>query len=212
MKALIINYNRLSLPLRMACWLQSHCIEPIIIDNNSDYIPLLEFYANRCPFQVIRMEQNYGHLVVWRKNLLKRLNITGDYIVTDPDLDLSGIPSDFLCVLEEGLRKYPQFDKCGFSLEINDLTNEGTINWEQPFWKHPLDNRYFNAIIDTTFALYKTPIFSYNGIRTNRPYTAVHVPWKYEFAEDLPEDEQHYYKTQSESYSEHTNVRWRNKE
>ena len=192
----------------MCNFLQNHGLEPIIIDNNSDYIPLLEYYATRCPYYVLRMDRNYGHQVIWSQNVLKRLEIEGNYIVTDPDLDLSGIPDDFLNVLEEGLRRYPQFDKCGFSLEINDVKiQQCTIDWETKFWQHPLDDRYFNAQIDTTFALYKTPIFSYNGIRTNRPYTAIHVPWEYDWVKDLPEDEQYYYATQNEDTASHTHVR-----
>ena len=211
MKALIIVFNRLQLPVKMATFLQNRNIEPIFIDNHSDYQPLLEYYLSRCPYQVLRMDRNYGHQVVWLKGILNRLSITGPYIVTDPDLDLSGIPDDFLSVLEEGLKKYPQFDKCGFSLEINDIKNQGTIDWETSFWKHPLDSMYFAAQIDTTFALYKTPIFSYNAIRTNRPYTAIHVPWMFSDLSELPEDERYYFNTQGKSYSEHSHLTGREK-
>lgn len=206
-KCLIINYNRISLPVQLAHWCFNNGLEPVIIDNNSDYIPLLEYYAQRCPFQVLRMEQNYGHQVVWTQNILQRLGIKDKYIVTDPDLDCSNIPADFLEVLEEGLRRYPQFDKCGFSLETEGATSQGIIDWESQFWKYPLDDRYFNAAIDTTFALYKTPAFSYKGIRTNRPYTAIHVPWTYDHVRDLPADEQHYYRTQNEDTASHTHVK-----
>ena len=154
-KALIINFNRISLPIQLAYWCFNNGLEPLIVDNNSDYPPLIEYYEQRCPFQVVRMEQNYGHMVVWKQELLKRLGITGHYIVTDPDLDCSNIPPDFLSVLEEGLRRYPQFDKCGFSLETDGATSPGTVEWESQFWQHPLDDRYYDAAIDTTFALYK---------------------------------------------------------
>lgn len=207
MKVLIINYNRITLPIQLSHWCFNNNLDPVIIDNNSDYIPLLEYYSQRCPFQVIRMDQNYGAHVVWKQGLLKQLGITGKYIVTDPDLDLSNIPADFLSVLEEGLRRYPQFDKCGFSLEIQGIKNQGTIDWETPFWQHPLDSMYFNAAVDTTFALYKTPLFSYKGIRTNRPYVATHIPWNYDHIKDLPEDERYYYQTQNEDTASHTHVK-----
>lgn len=209
MKALIIVFNRLQLPVKLATFLANHNITPVLIDNNSDYPPLMDYYHSRCPFTVMHMNKNYGHTVVWNPEttILQRLGITGPYIVTDPDLDLSGIPDDFLSVLEAGLMKYPQFDKCGFSLEINDIKNQGTIDWETKFWQHPLDEMYFNAQIDTTFALYKTPVFSYNALRTNRPYCAVHVPWYYDQFEDLPEDEKFYYSTQNSNVAEHTHVK-----
>jgi hypothetical protein len=202
MKALLIVYNRLELPKKMADFLFSHGIDPVFIDNNSDYPPLLEYYKTT-PYEVIKMDQNYGYKVVWEQDILKRLNITGNYIVTDPDLDLSGIPDDFLSVLEEGLRRYPRFDKCGFSLEINDLphTEFNPINYEKQFWQHPLDSMYFKAAIDTTFALYKVPYHSFNALRTNRPYTCRHRPWYYFDFEDMPEDEQYYFKTCKESHS-----------
>ena len=105
-------YNRLQLPVKIADWLWEINVDPIFVDNNSDYPPLLEYYKTT-PYQIIRMPQNYGYKVVWEQNLLEKLGITGNYIVTDPDLDLTGIPDDFLSVLEEGLNRYPQFDKCG---------------------------------------------------------------------------------------------------
>lgn len=212
-KALIINFNRISLPVKLALWCANHGLEPVFIDNNSDYPPLLKYYHSRCPFTVMHMNKNYGHTVVWNPEttIFQRLGITGPYIVTDPDLDLSGIPDDFLSVLEAGLIKYPQFDKCGFSLEINNIKNQGTIDWETPFWQHPLDDMYFNAAIDTTFALYKTPVFSYNAIRTNRPYTAVHVPWMFSDLSELPEDEQYYFNTQNENTKSHSHLTGRDK-
>lgn len=186
----------------MADFLFSHGIDPVFVDNNSDYPPLLEYYKTT-PFKVIRMHQNYGYKVVWDQNILERLGITGNYIVTDPDLDLTGIPDDFLSILEEGLRRYPEYDKCGFSLEINDLppTDFCPANYEKQFWQHKLDDKYFKAPIDTTFALYKVPYHSFNAIRTNRPYTAKHMPWYYFDFEDMPIDEQYYFRTTRESHS-----------
>lgn len=202
MKALIILYNRLDLPRKMADFLFLHGISPVFIDNNSDYPPLLEYYKTT-KYEVIRMDKNYGYQVVWQQGILSRLNITGNYIVTDPDLDLSGIPDDFLSILEEGLRRYPQYDKCGFSLEINDIapTEFSPAVYEKQFWQHPLDEMYFQAPIDTTFALYKVPYHSFNALRTNRPYTCRHMPWYYFDFEDMPEDEQYYFRTTRESHS-----------
>ena len=207
MRVLIINYNRLTLPLNMANWLSVRGCTPIFIDNNSDYPPLLKYYST-CPYKVVRMNKNYGHRVVWEQNILDALRINTEYIVTDPDLDLSGIPDDFLRILIEGLQKYPSVHKCGFSLEIEDVINNEEYNggktireWEDIFWKYPLDKMYFDAQIDTTFALYRRGIrrYSYSAIRTNRPYTARHVPWYYDDMGELPEDEQYYFKTANES-------------
>ena len=199
MKVLIINYNRLILPSALADWVYLRGLDPVFIDNNSDYEPLLKYY-NHCHYEVVMMDRNYGKGVVWDQGVLERLNIKGEYIVTDPDLDLTGIPDNFLSVLRWGLLRYPQFNKCGFSLEIDDVTDESiyfmgqTIKqWEHQFWINPIDAEYFNASIDTTFALYNTDMFSLNALRTNRPYTARHVPWYYD--QHKPKDELYYLQT-----------------
>jgi hypothetical protein len=207
MKALIINYNRLKLPSGMADWLFTHGVEPIIIDNHSDYPILIEYYASLCPYRVIHMDKNYGHRVIWEQGILNKLGITGEYIVTDPDLDLSGVPDDFLKVMQEGLTKYPQFDKCALSLEINDLPNSPEGNYirghEAKYWKNALDDKYFHADTDTTFALYRAGVtwYSHSAIRTNRPYTCKHVPWYYIDFNSLSEEDKYYFRSANDSSS-----------
>lgn len=207
MKCLILNYNRVTLPVKMADWCAKHGLVPIFIDNCSDYPPLLEYYKNSS-YQVVRLEKRiWGSKFVWSEGILDKLKIVGNYIVTDPDLDLSGVPADFLSVMEAGLKKYPSFTKCGLSLEINDITNENiyfqgkTIKgWESQYWSNSLDPLYFNAPVDTTFAMYKVRHFRYEALRINRPYTAKHVPWYYIDIKSLPEDEQYYIETASRTF------------
>jgi hypothetical protein len=207
MKVLIINFNRLQLPVRLADWVAARGCEPIFIDNNSDYPPLLQYYENT-PYMVWRLHHNYGHTVVWDLQMAQALKITGRYIVTDPDLNMEGVPTDFLKVMGAGLDKYPQFDKCGLSLEVNDLpdTEEGlkvrTI-FEAKMWAKPLDAHYYEAPTDTTFAMYREGVYHYShsAIRTARPYTCRHVPWYYKNFASLPEDEQYYFTTANSSSS-----------
>ena len=207
MKTLIIIRNRLTLAVKLADWCYFNELEPIFIDNGSDYPPLLDYYKTS-KYQVHFLNGNYGHTCIWNPNLniLGNLGITGRYIVTDPDLDLSGVPGDFLKVMNEGLDKYQKYDKCALSLEINDLPNseEGifiSTRCETKYWTKPLDALYFHADTDTTFALYREGVkeYNHNAIRTNRPYTAKHVPWYYLDVTQLPEDEQYYLKTAGNS-------------
>ncbi|HEX2920185.1 MAG TPA: glycosyltransferase family 2 protein [Bacteroidales bacterium] len=207
MVVFIINYNRLTLPRNIADWCHAHGLEPVIVDNNSNYPLLLEYYEE-CPYQVIMLERNYGHKCIWDLGLIDELEIKDRYIITDPDLDLSGVPDDFLDVMSKGLDKYPSYDKCGLSLEINDLpdSDEGRFirsNCEAGYWTKPLDPLYFHADTDTTFALYRenSREYNYNAIRTNRPYTARHIPWYYTDFNLLPEDEQYYFNSASRSSS-----------
>lgn len=188
-------------------WCIDNDLIPIIIDNNSNYKPLLDWY-DYTDIQIIRLTENYGHTVLWQlKNTLDKLVGNDRYIVTDPDLNYTGIPKDFLSVLNKGLDKYPDYDKCGLSLEINDLPNteEGVFiqKHEFKYWKNPLDDMYFHADTDTTFALYREGVreYNHNAIRTNRPYTCHHLSWYYTDWESMPEDEQHYFRTANESAS-----------
>lgn len=205
MKAIIINFNRLELTKATAIWCASMGLEPIIIDNCSTYEPLLEWYAH-CDFKVVRMDKNYGHKVIWTNWMFRELGIKDKYILTDPDLDLSGVPRDFLEVMEEGLKKYPKFERIGLSLEIDDLPNNDlgrqVYKHELRFWNKPLDELYFDAEVDTTFALQKIGMYStYNSLRINKPYTARHIPWYYDDIEKLSIDEQNYLKTAGASFS-----------
>lgn len=190
----------------MADWLYERGVDPVFIDNYSDYSPLLEFYKNS-PYQVIRLYSNFGHTVVWNEtiNILRRLKINGRYIVTDPDLDLNGVPDDFLDMLNRGLELYP-VDKCALSLEINDLPNsaEGIFirAHEAKYWKDPFNDLFFKADTDTTFALYRAGTkYTHSAVRTNRPYTCRHIPWYYTDFNLLSDEEKHYFITANNSSS-----------
>lgn len=205
MKAIIINFNRLSLTKDTATWCSDMGLEPIIIDNCSNYPPLLEWYKE-CKFRVVRMDKNYGHKVIWSNWMFRELGITDKYILTDPDLDFSTVPKDFLAVMEEGLRRYPKYERIGFSLEIDDLPNtplgRSVYKHEIRFWDKPLDELYFDAEVDTTFCMHKiVPYNTYNSLRINKPYTVRHLPWYYSDFEVLADDERNYLSSANESFS-----------
>jgi hypothetical protein len=200
--AFIINYNRLILPKNMADFLsKNENIEVYIIDNNSTYEPLLDWYK-QCPYKVIPMSENYGHTVFWDKNLYNEYVKEGYYILSDSDLDLSSIPDDWLDVLLEGLNKFT-YAKVGFSLKTDDLPESKfraeIVAWESQFCvpkARRLDDMYTEAHIDTTFSLHRTNEHGiYSSVRVNSPYTAKHVPWYYTDFDVLPEDEKHYFNT-----------------
>lgn len=158
----------------------------------------------------MHMNRNFGHTVVWlpEASILQRLGLLHErYIVTDSDLDLSGVPDDFLAIMDGGLTMYPKYDKCGLSLEIKDLPNYPEGNFirkhEAKYWNKPLDKNFFHAETDTTFALYREGVteYSYSAIRCNRPYTARHVPWYYKDFESLSEEDKYYFRSANESSS-----------
>lgn len=153
---------------------------PVLVDNASTYPPLLE-WLDHCGAEVIRLDQNYGPWVAWSKGLIAGFD---RFVITDSDLDLSGVPDDVLDVLEEGFREYPSAWKVGLSLEIDDLPpgpiRDRVIEWEKRFWQDRV-GRYFIAPVDTTFALYDPKRFRGDwytpALRADRPYTARHLPW-----------------------------------
>lgn len=111
MKTFVIIYNRLWIPKTMCEWLSVRGCDIIIVDNHSDYEPLLAWYASK-PFEIVHMANNYGHCVVWDSGMLDHFLASGErYILTDPDLDLSGVPDDFVTILGRGLDEYPHKPK-----------------------------------------------------------------------------------------------------
>ena len=86
MKAYIISRNRLTLTVNMADWLADF-VEPIIVDNDSDYPPLLRYYET-CLYKVIRVDTNLGSEVIWKTGIVDDYSSGESYLVTDPDLDM----------------------------------------------------------------------------------------------------------------------------
>ena len=189
----------------MLLWLEGCGYKNInIIDNNSDYKPLLDFYT-KCTHKVIRMKKNYGHTVFYdsRRFLFKRL--FNFYILSDPDLaPIEGCPNDFSEQFLNIMADYPEYYKVGFSLMIDDLPDnyKGTISWEAQFWKYPLESsKYpcaiYQAAIDTTFALNSPSIYHtrqdlLKAIRTGKPYQLRHLPW---YVTSLNNEEANYVNT-----------------
>jgi len=184
---------------------------PILIDNNSDYPPLLDWYQE-CPYEVVRLRENLGHHAPWLSGTVQ-LDNARLYVVTDCDLDIEGVPEDVLEVLERPfLWKNTGVVKSGLGLRIDDLPEWQTEvrEWESRFWRKRVagDPLFYDAMIDTTFALYQqsTPpavamrVRPGNSVRTGEPYVARHMPW-YLDAENLDEENAHYFETAGRSNS-----------
>ena len=174
-------------------------LEPIVLDNASTYPPLLEWYDTN-PCRVIKLGFNYGHKCLWSSGLFqKEIKDAPYYILTDPDFDMSTCPLDIIDKLKEGLIKYNQ-PKCGLAIKIDDLPDEYPLKqqvliWETPFWSKPLENDFYSAPIDTTFALHdakKCRSHMIGGIRTGGAYTVRHLPF-YLTPENIDEEIAYYF-------------------
>lgn len=194
MKAFIIMFNRVTMPKAMAEYLSDTC-EVILVDNNSTYPHLLEWY-NGCPYKIIWMKENR---ITWEDWLQKVLKTFHDryFIITDHDLDLSQVPKDYQNVLMQGLERNEFATKAGLSLRIDDLPdNELTrkvIDHEKMFWEVEASEGFYKADISTTFALYDRERLKngfLNAVRSKN-YTARHLPW-YSTEKDIDSEERYY--------------------
>lgn len=182
---------------------------PIIIDNASTWQPLLDWYQH-CPFEVIRLTENYGHHAPWRTGATARPN-NGFYVVTDCDLDLEGVPADLMDVLRQPLTSWNNPPvKSGVALRIDDLPpfQVQVREWESRFWKNRVDGFRYWAPIDTTLAMYRahtpvrvaTKVAGVRALRTAGAYTARHMPW-YLDPTNLDEENRNYFATANDSNS-----------
>ena len=188
---------------------------PILVDNASDYQPLLNWYAT-CPYEVVHLGENVGHHAPWLRVIppaggFVRKYGSAYYVVTDCDLDISECPQDVLCVLREPFGWARGMIKSGLSLMIDDLPEwqSSVRGWESRWWKKPLaDGRFYDALIDTTFAMYdcRTPrktamtVVGVPAARSAPPYQARHMPW-YLDGDNLDDENRHYFATANASNS-----------
>lgn len=182
----IICRDRLSPLIELIGWLEKAGIRKIIlIDNDSAYPELLD-YLSKTKYQVLDMKRNAGHTVAWQQSIIPIMVPYSYYIVTDPDVIPTFIPSKkSLRYLYEIHNKYKDHLKVGLGLKINDLPDhyslkESVIKWEGQFWNNKMSPGIFEAGVDTTFALYKPFVYDYlihPSLRLGEPYTARHLPW-----------------------------------
>jgi hypothetical protein len=200
---IINNRNHYDYLLKLISFLEKHSYNNIIIlDNDSTYPKLLEYYQ-KCPYRIIFLSKNIGHMALNECDLW--YNVRNDYFVyTDPDVvPTEDCPGDFLEYFMKTLKKNPFIQKTGFSLKIDDLPEcyekkKKVIDWEAQFWTKKTRDGNYIAPIDTTFALHRPGIkVSFSGLyikhyRTGYPYQARHLPW-YEDSNNLSDNILYYY-------------------
>lgn len=210
---IIISFNQLFYLKQLVAFLQKHNYSNIIIiDNNSTYQPLLDYFDTIESIVIIhKLKENLGHLVFWKHKELFDKYSKGYYVVTDADIvPVEECPEDFGLHFKRILDRNDEITKVGFSLKINDIpesnpNKQKVIDWEKQFWKINTKEGNYIADIDTTFALYK-PKYRYNeqvfykAIRTKKPYEARHGGW-YLDAKNLTEEQKFYFDTCNESSS-----------
>lgn len=210
---IIISFNQLLYLKKLIHFLIEHNYDNIvIIDNNSTYEPLLEYFSEiESSVRIHRLKQNYGHLVFWEVKGLYEMYSKGYYVITDADINpIPECPDDFLLYFKKILDKNLEITKVGFSLKIDDIpyTNihkEKIVKWENRFWDERERDGNFIADIDTTFALYR-PHYTYSisnfykAYRAKTPYLARHGGW-YIDNENLTEEQKFFFANCNKSSS-----------
>jgi hypothetical protein len=210
---IIINsFNRLNSLLKLVAFLEKSGLKNIVIlDNNSTYPPLL-LYFDQCPYQVVRLKSNHGHLALWTSGLYRKYR-WNYFAYTDPDVvPLEECPADFLSHFRSVLLHDKKVDKVGFGIKIDDIPDSfdlkaRVIRHEQRHWEKEVLPNIFEAPIDTTFALYR-PLsklksgnsFTLRARRCGFPYLVRHLPW-YVDSRRLSEEDRYYAQTSNESSS-----------
>ena len=198
----INSRDRLETLKSLVEWLEKAGQQRIyILDNDSTYPPLLEFYRrldeSESTVQVLRLKKNIGHTALWDSKVLEILHIDTPYVYTDSDVVPSeDCPLDVLGDLMQVLRKYPFLKKVGLALKTDDITYfdaEKTREAEKRFYLHEIEPELYFGSVDTTFALYRNyrHYNLYVSARTTGKKTARHLPWYYDYR-NLPDDERYY--------------------
>lgn len=205
----IVNRNRHAALRTLVEWLKDcGTAQVFILDNQSTYAPLLAWYESLpAGVRVQRFGQNHGPYVFWKHGVHKTL--ATPYVFTDSDLvPASFCPGDLIGKLHETLCAYPDAEKVGPSLRIDNLSTAygqaGTVfQWESQFWERPLAPGLFSAPVDTTFGLYKARgefTRDNRNIRLGHPYTMEHTPWYVDEAA-MTEEERFYRANTSREFS-----------
>lgn len=187
------NFNRLTTTRKLCDDLSSLGYRNIhILDNNSTYPPLLEWY-NSCPYTVKRLDNNSGQLAIYNSDYINQFS--GWVAYSDSDISLGeNTPPDFIEYMIKIAEKY-NYNKVGLALQMNDLPDTPYGNYvkihEAKFWKNELEKDVFVSDVDTTFCIIKVGVcFDYKALRIGGKLTAKHLPWYLDYS-NLSQEEKY---------------------
>src|SRR5882724_5978311 len=201
----VTNFNNLERGFRcLVEWLWESKCDITVIDNDSSWPPLLDYYQVlfQSNVKVMRLKENLGPYAFWELNQHRMQ--TERFIVTDPDV----VPAEGLCPdapivigAMNTLMDRHGAGKVGPSLRIDNLPDhfkhkQDVLKWEQQFWNRLATYAPYSyeADIDTTFAMYEpgSEVRSAKPcLRLAPPYSFEHVSWYEDSA--APNAERDYY-------------------
>lgn len=173
----------------------------MILDNNSSYQPLLDYYRVlkaelKDRLTLYLLDQNYGHEVY-----KKRMDLLPSvYVISDPDLELNpAMPADVVKHLMTISNRYG-LRKIGLALDISEPEKfiEGSYGKlvhgiESGYYKNQIEDPDYTLYIaptDTTFCLINTENDENRNLRVGGPFIAKHLPWYHDYIyKNVPRDE-----------------------
>lgn len=199
----INSRDRLTPLAELVGWLERAGADEIyLIDNDSAYPPLLEYYDGT-PHTVIRLGRNIGKNALWEADGLFDLTRGRAFAYSDSDIVPDpACPFDALDVLLDILERYRDgprgVHKAGFGIRFDDIPTHykhkaEAIAWERSQCALELEPNVFYATIDTQFAVYRpnSRVRPHHGARTGPPYVARHHSY-YLDLENLSEEDGFY--------------------
>lgn len=204
----ILNKNRLGpLTMLVESLRTRNYNNIIIIDNNSTYGPLLDWYKT-CNIEIftnniVRDSPHTFAALAFEAKHPRFTPIVQDYYVfTDPDVvPVEEAPDNFIDDMIEVCAEF-KADKVGPSIKIDDLPEWSQVRemayvcdgdaWTRPIPHHKFE--LYRGAIDTGFAVHTPnamPWYSENSIRMGGNHVARHIPYYYD-TNNLPEDELYY--------------------
>jgi hypothetical protein len=201
--SVIIAYNQPTYIKSMVAQLEKYTNDIVIIDNNSDFKPLLEYYEKEYKYTLLKMKSNLGHKV-YENSFMEKL-IGPIFIITDPDLEFNKkLPINFIENIIN-ISNYYQAEKVGFALlyDAPDIRTDikafgkSIKDWEKQYWTYKYYYPGFNhdiwsAAIDTTFCLVNKQNKG-GHYRIAGDYLCKHLPWHKGFEKNIPIDEYEHY-------------------
>jgi hypothetical protein len=205
---IINNFNRLTTTKKLVedLYKLGYC-NIHILDNNSTYKPLLEWYKTN-PCVVKRLKDNLEGLSIYNSQYINEFLQDYKWVCyTDSDIELNeNTPKDFVEQLIGFATTYGKL-KAGLALRIDDLPETfyahfTKVHYENRNWDNSIklqDNPpIYSAPLDTTFCIIRPDRpFDYQAIRVAGEFTAYHKPWYFDWA-NLDKEEQYYLKESKE--------------
>jgi GT2 family glycosyltransferase len=199
---IINNFNRLTTTRKLVSDLKRLGYTEIhILDNNSTYPPLLEWYDTE-PCIVYRLNDNLQGLSIYNSSYIEDFKEYPWIVYTDSDIELNpDTPPLFIEYLINLAEKY-SINKVGLAIRIDDLPETPFAteykNWEQKYWTTSPEPDVYEAHIDTTFCIIKPTLpFDYIALRIAGNLTCRHIPWYNDF-DNLDEEEKYFIETSLE--------------